>query len=194
MPHMTHMRARQTHIAEVVHAHSKHGTQGRRPCRTTIFSNYAEKNCPAADAQLPTICMGDQSAPASDDARPGPWWSLMFEVSESQYKPVEWQETVQVGGRDVPKIVAATIEGAINTKLIQSSDEIVSIYHRRCGALDCASFWKLLVAVSQTRTTAGTAQRRGVAWRGMLCGPVMWCMPVCPAVFGCQHELLGYYL
>lgn len=56
----------------------------------------------------------------------------MFEVSESQYKPVEWQETVELGGRRVPQIVAATIEGALSTKLIQASDEIVSIFHRRC--------------------------------------------------------------
>lgn len=136
------------------------GTPGRCPCRTTIFSNYAEKNCPPADALLPTLCMGDQSAPASDEARPGPWWSLMFEVSESQYKPVEWQEAVEVGGRSVPKIVAATIEGAINTRLIQPSDEIVSIYHRRCGALGCV---RPVGVMSHPRGTAPTGvPRRGV--------------------------------
>ena len=61
----------------------------------------------------------------SDDSdgtnKPGPYWSLMFEISESQkYKPV-----------DLATIVEETIQGAINTGMIEGSDEIVSIYHRR---------------------------------------------------------------
>ena len=45
----------------------------------------------------------------------------MFEVSESaKYKPV-----------DSATIVEETIQGAINTGMIESADEIVSIYHRR---------------------------------------------------------------
>lgn len=58
----------------------------------------------------------------------------MFEVSESQYKPVEWRETVTLGGRTFPAIVAATIQGALNTKLIKRTDQIVSVYHRRCAS------------------------------------------------------------
>ena len=68
-----------------------------------------------------------------NDASPeeGPYWSLMFEVSESaQFKPVD-QSPVTVGGATWPAIVRDTIVGAINTKLIQPSDQIVSIYHRR---------------------------------------------------------------
>ena len=42
--------------------------------------------------------MGDGSAPADASAKDGPYWSLMFEVSESQYKPVN-QEPVQLGGK-----------------------------------------------------------------------------------------------
>ncbi len=61
----------------------------------------------------------------------GPYWSLMFEVSESaQFKPVD-QSPVTVGGATWPAVVRDTIVGAINTKLIQPSDQIVSIYHRR---------------------------------------------------------------
>lgn len=45
----------------------------------------------------------------------------MFEVSESrEHKPV-----------NLATIVEETIQGALNTKLISSTDEIVSIYHRR---------------------------------------------------------------
>ena len=54
-------------------------------------------------------------------ACPGPYWSLMFECSENkEFKPV-----------DLATIVEQTIQGAINTKLIESTDEIVSIYYRR---------------------------------------------------------------
>lgn len=45
----------------------------------------------------------------------------MFEVSESkEYKPVNTETIVQ-----------ETIQGAINTGMIESTDEIVSIYYRR---------------------------------------------------------------
>ena len=54
----------------------------------------------------------------------------MFEVSESaEFKPVD-QSPVTVGGKQWPALVRDTIQGAINTKLISSADEIVSIYHR----------------------------------------------------------------
>lgn len=90
--------------------------------RCTVFSYYAEKNCPTSAQLLPTLRHGDASIPVADSsARPGPYWSLMFEVSESkEFKPV-----------DLATIVEETIQGAINTKMISSRDEIVSIYHRR---------------------------------------------------------------
>lgn len=62
-----------------------------------MFSNYAKANCPADATLLPTLCMGDGSAPADTSAKEGPYWSLMFEVSESQYKPVS-MEPVQLAG------------------------------------------------------------------------------------------------
>jgi len=88
--------------------------------RCTVFSHYAKKNAPADDKMLPTLRLA--SSPTDVDATPkaGPYWSLMFEVSESQYKPV-----------DLATVVEETIQGAINTGMIQSTDEIVSIYHRR---------------------------------------------------------------
>ena len=91
--------------------------------RCTVFSHYAKLNCPPDDRQLPTIRRGDKSITDSSDgtAKSGPYWSLMFEVSESKtYKPV-----------NSSSIVEETIQGAINTGMIKSSDEIVSIYHRR---------------------------------------------------------------
>lgn len=45
-----------------------------------MFSNYAKANCPEDGAKLPTLCLGDGSAPASGEAQEGPYWSLMFEV------------------------------------------------------------------------------------------------------------------
>jgi hypothetical protein len=68
--------------------------------RCTVFSHYAEKNCPAADAKLPTLRKGDPSLPVSaEEAAPraGPYWSLMFEVSENkEFKPVNLATIVEV--------------------------------------------------------------------------------------------------
>lgn len=100
--------------------------------RTTVFSLYAKKNCPDDDTKLPTLCLGNGDAPASSDSAEGPYWSLMFEVSESKaYKPVN-QDPVKLGGTagEWPKVVQETIQGAINTELLQPDSEIVSIYHR----------------------------------------------------------------
>ncbi len=94
--------------------------------RATVFSNYAEANCPPADACLPTLCLADGSTPPDTalaaarvvgdgggwggggagvsaehhQASPpaGPYWSLMFEVSESSScKPVD-QAPIVLGG------------------------------------------------------------------------------------------------
>jgi hypothetical protein len=71
--------------------------------RATIFSNYAAGNCPGAQQQLPTLCRADGSHPSSSSsseaaaAAAGPYWSLMFEVTESSCKPVD-QAPVQLGG------------------------------------------------------------------------------------------------
>jgi protoporphyrinogen oxidase len=88
--------------------------------RCTIFSHYAEKNVPAATKKLPTLRTGADKAAAGPVAE-GPYWSLMFEISESaEHKPV-----------DLATIVEETIQGAVNVRLMRPEDEIVSIYHRR---------------------------------------------------------------
>lgn len=90
--------------------------------RCTVFSHYAKKNCPAADVTMPTIRHGDPKIPVTDKAaKAGPYWSLMFEVSENkEFKPVNYDT-----------IVEETIQGAINTGMITTTDEITSIYYRR---------------------------------------------------------------
>ena len=89
--------------------------------RCTVFSHYAKKNCPSDDAKLVTVQHGDKSIPVSDKSeKSGPYWSLMFEVSESKYKPVNYDT-----------IVDECIQGALNTKMLSGTDEIVSIYYRR---------------------------------------------------------------
>jgi protoporphyrinogen oxidase len=88
--------------------------------RCTIFSHYAKANAPADAALLPTLRLASGDAPASAEPQPGPYWSLMFEISESIKKPV-----------DLAKIVEETIQGAINVTLCAPGAEIVSLYHRR---------------------------------------------------------------
>lgn len=53
-----------------------------------VFSHYAPKNCPTADTQLRTLLLGDCSETPDSKPEAGPYWSLMFEVSESKVKPV----------------------------------------------------------------------------------------------------------
>lgn len=108
--------------------------------RATVFSNYAQANCPGQDARLPTLCLGDGRLAAATaaaaaaavggggggstckagegsavaattadrgsgssgssgaaQAGEGPYWSLMFEISESSSKPVA-SDLIQLGG------------------------------------------------------------------------------------------------
>lgn len=88
--------------------------------RATVFSNYSPYNQPAAEVKLRTVRRADGEPIDTDTEREGPYWSLMLEVSESSYKPV-----------DAKSIVADTILGAMNASLLVPDDEIVSIYHRR---------------------------------------------------------------
>nr|4U8L_A Chain A, UDP-galactopyranose mutase [Aspergillus fumigatus]4U8L_B Chain B, UDP-galactopyranose mutase [Aspergillus fumigatus]4U8L_C Chain C, UDP-galactopyranose mutase [Aspergillus fumigatus]4U8L_D Chain D, UDP-galactopyranose mutase [Aspergillus fumigatus]4U8O_A Chain A, UDP-galactopyranose mutase [Aspergillus fumigatus]4U8O_B Chain B, UDP-galactopyranose mutase [Aspergillus fumigatus]4U8O_C Chain C, UDP-galactopyranose mutase [Aspergillus fumigatus]4U8O_D Chain D, UDP-galactopyranose mu len=88
--------------------------------RATIFSNYSPYNQPEASAALPTMQLADGSRPQSTEAKEGPYWSIMLEVSESSMKPVN-QET----------ILADCIQGLVNTEMLKPTDEIVSTYHRR---------------------------------------------------------------
>ncbi|KAF8067290.1 cyclin-C1-1 [Scenedesmus sp. PABB004] len=114
--------------------------------RATVFSNYADANCPPPDARLPTLCRADVAAAAapqgagsggggggdrSDGAAPGPYWSLMFEVSESRQKPVDASPVLLGGAGTWPAVVADTLRGALATQLLAPGDEVVSLFHRR---------------------------------------------------------------
>ncbi|KAJ6441368.1 LOW QUALITY PROTEIN: peptidase A1 [Purpureocillium lavendulum] len=92
--------------------------------RATIFSNYSPFNQPAASVKLPTLQLADgralpTSSPAT--AQPGPYWSIMLEVSESAaHKPV-CHET----------LLRDCIAGLLATELLRPDNEIVSTYVRR---------------------------------------------------------------
>jgi hypothetical protein len=74
--------------------------------RCTVFSHYAAKNVPSVETLLPTLRKGDASSPVPEDKKlpsPGPYWSLMFEVSESKaYKPVNYDTIVEVRLKSEP--------------------------------------------------------------------------------------------
>ncbi|KAH8690530.1 hypothetical protein BGW36DRAFT_432328 [Talaromyces proteolyticus] len=88
--------------------------------RATIFSNYSPFNQPNKNVKLPTKQLANGKKPASFEPQAGPYWSIMLEVSESSYKPVN-HET----------LLADSIQGLINTELLKPNDEIVSTYVRR---------------------------------------------------------------
>jgi protoporphyrinogen oxidase len=88
--------------------------------RATIFSNYSPYNQPQADTKLPTLYNADGSKASSTEAKEGPYWSIMLEVSQSSMKPV-----------DEANLLKDCIQGLINTDMIKPQDEIVSTYHRK---------------------------------------------------------------
>lgn len=88
--------------------------------RATIFSNYSPFNQPQDDVKLPALQLGDGSKPKSGEAKPGPYWSIMLEVSQSEMKPVNEKD-----------LLKDCIQGLINTDMIKPEDEIVSTYHRK---------------------------------------------------------------
>lgn len=88
--------------------------------RATIFSNYSPYNQPQKNVKLPTIQLANGSRRQSMQAKEGPYWSIMLEVSESSMKPV-----------DNDNLLKECIQGLINTDMLKPTDEIVSTYHRR---------------------------------------------------------------
>ena len=88
--------------------------------RATIFSNYSPNNQPQASKKLATQQLADGSKPSSSEAKEGPYWSIMLEVSESSMKPV-----------DNANLLKDCIQGLVNTDMLKPKDEIVSTYHRR---------------------------------------------------------------
>ncbi|KAE8373108.1 hypothetical protein BDV26DRAFT_301319 [Aspergillus bertholletiae] len=88
--------------------------------RATLFSNYSPNNQPKENIKLPTKYLANGQKPTSSQAEAGPYWSIMLEISEPQYKPVNHDT-----------LLADSIQGLINTELLQPEDEIVSTYVRR---------------------------------------------------------------
>lgn len=88
--------------------------------RATIFSNYSPNNQPPANIKLPTLHLASGLPAASSTPEPGPYWSVMVEVSESVLKPV-----------DQTTIFAECMRGLVATSLLRPDDEIVSTYARR---------------------------------------------------------------
>ena len=87
--------------------------------RATIFSNYSPFNQPQKNVKLPTLQLANGSRRQSMQAKEGPYWSIMLEVSESGMKPVN-HET----------LLKDCIQGLVNTEMLRPEDEIVSTYHR----------------------------------------------------------------
>jgi protoporphyrinogen oxidase len=87
--------------------------------RATIFSNYSPYNQPQKNVKLPTLQLANGSRRQSMQAKEGPYWSIMLEVSESSMKPVN-HET----------LLKECIQGLVNTEMLKPEDEIVSTYHR----------------------------------------------------------------
>ena len=56
----------------------------------------------------------------SSEAKEGPYWSIMLEVSQSSMKPV-----------DEENLLKDCVQGLINTNMLKPDDEVVSTYHRR---------------------------------------------------------------
>ncbi|CAI7580620.1 unnamed protein product [Penicillium palitans] len=90
------------------------GVRGKLPGR------IGDKCWPKKEAKLPTKQLANGDKPTSSEPKEGPYWSIMLEVSESQYKPVNHDT-----------LLADSIQGLINTELLRPEDEIVSTYVRR---------------------------------------------------------------
>lgn len=88
--------------------------------RATIFSNYSEFNVPASSTKLGTSRRAESSEPFDKAERGGPYWSIMFEVCQSDQRHV-----------DLENLLEETIKGAVATELLRPEDEIVSTYQRR---------------------------------------------------------------
>ena len=79
--------------------------------RCTVFSHYAEKNVPSADVRLRTLQLGNGEAAADSEAKAGPYWSLMFEVSESaEHKHVDMDTLVRVSEKIICIVLLAWLD------------------------------------------------------------------------------------
>lgn len=76
-----------------------------------------------------SLLQGDGTETPGANPEEGPYWSLMFEVSESELKPVN-NDSERFAGGTWAGVVRECVLGALATKLISSDDRIVSLYHR----------------------------------------------------------------
>lgn len=91
--------------------------------RVTVFSNYSPNNCPQKDVKLKTIQIADPSLNGQADLKTekeGPYWSLMLEICESKMRPV-----------NEANLIKDSLQGLVNTQMLEPNAEIVSIYHRK---------------------------------------------------------------
>ena len=94
--------------------------------RVTVFSNYGPGNAPDYDESLPTLGTVEEmiknttGGTPSSKRKKGPYWSLMYEISESDLKSV-----------DVENILRDTLRGSLSTGLVQKHNEVVSVFHKR---------------------------------------------------------------
>ncbi|KAH9808960.1 hypothetical protein DFH28DRAFT_907279 [Melampsora americana] len=91
--------------------------------RVTVFSNYSPNNCPKKDTKIRTLQAADPALNGQinlQTEREGPYWSLMLEISQSKMKPV-----------DEANLIKDSLQGLINTEMVEPGAEIVSIYHRK---------------------------------------------------------------
>jgi len=91
------------------------GLKGAPPphLKTTCWMYFPEDNCPFYRA---TVFSNYSPNNVPDISR---FWSLMLEISESQFKPV-----------DRSTLVDSTVEGLLATKLIDSPNQVASIWTR----------------------------------------------------------------
>ncbi len=82
--------------------------------RPKCWMYFPEDNCP-----FYRVTVFSNYSP-NNVPEPGKTWSLMCEVSESSKKPV-----------DVNQVVEDSIQGALNTKLINDRDDILNTWHIR---------------------------------------------------------------
>ena len=75
--------------------------------RATIFSSYSPYNVPDQTKKLKSIQLACGKK-IDDEAKEGPYWSIMLEVSESSEKPV-----------NLERIIDECLAGCINTTLLE---------------------------------------------------------------------------
>ena len=116
--------------------------------RCTVFTNYSENHAPTKEVMLKTMVRGNLTTPdEKEEAKNGPYFSLMLEISESKrWKDVN-AEMKEIGGEKsgtdgsnggttttklrLPQVVLETIQGCVNTGMIKEDDEVVSIHYER---------------------------------------------------------------